>query len=77
MLTSQTQKNKRIKSEREHVLKRGKHIPDAAVLAANSSVPAGGVYTHVIKGGLPDHMVRASELSSSVSLLHHKQTPSH
>lgn len=50
-----------------------KHRPDTAVLAANSGVLAGGVDTHVIEGGLPYHVVRASKLSSSVSLLHHKQ----
>lgn len=44
------------------------HSPDAAVLTADSSILAGGVYTHVVQGGLPHHVVRTPELCSSVSL---------
>lgn len=47
--------------------------PDAAVLAADSSILASGVYTHVIQCGLPHHVVRTPELCSSVSLQNKKK----
>lgn len=55
-------------------LNEGTGVPDAAVLAADGSVLAGGVDTHVVEGGLPHQVVRASELSPSVGLFHHKHT---
>lgn len=57
----------------QYFKKKEKHTPDTAVLAANSSILAGGVYTHVVEGGLPYHMVRASKLGASVSLAPHRQ----
>lgn len=47
--------------------------PDAAVLAANSCILAGGVYAHVIQCGLPHHMVGTPELCPSVSLQNKKK----
>lgn len=44
------------------------HLPDAAVLTANSSILAGGVHTHVVQCGLTHHVVRTPELFSSVCL---------
>lgn len=38
-------------------LNEGTGVPDAAVLAANSSVLACGVDTHVVEGGLPHQVV--------------------
>lgn len=38
-------------------LNEGTGVPDAAVLAADSSVLAGGVDTHVVEGGLPHQVV--------------------
>lgn len=49
------------------------HSPDAAVLTANRSILAGGVYIHVVQGGLPHHVVRTPELCSSVSLKNEKK----
>lgn len=48
------------------------HSPDAAVLAANSCILAGGVYTHVIQCGFPHYMMRTSELCPLVSLQNKK-----
>lgn len=47
--------------------------PDAAVLTANSSILAGGVYAHVVQCGLPHHVVGTLELCSSVSLPNKKK----